>query len=84
MGSYDGYKTGSDNIDFIKFKASANDSLVISNTNDISWTLLDKKGNVINDTNIFNNGTFLASGEYILQIENNNEEKSISYSVKLA
>ena len=84
MGSYAGYKTGSDNIDFITFKASANDSLVISNTNDISWTLLDKKGNVINDTNIFNNGTFLASGEYILQIENNNEEKSISYSVKLA
>ena len=84
MGSYDGYKTSSDNIDFIKFKASADDSLVISNTNDISWTLLDKKGNVINDTNIFNNGTFLASGEYILQIENNNEEKSISYSVKLA
>ena len=84
MGSYAGYKTGSDNIDFIKFKASANDSLVISNTNDISWTLLDKKGNVITDTNIFNNGTFLASGEYILQIENNNDEKSISYSVKLA
>ena len=83
MGSWSGTKEGSDEVDFITFKANAGDTLVITNIENSYWTLFDKKGNEIVDVSIFNNNTFLSSGEYILKLENN-EDKSISYSVKLA
>ena len=86
MGSWnDCTKEGSDAVDFIKFKANAGDTLIISNITEGNWTLFDKKGIEVTDVNIFDNNTntFLAKGEYILQLQNV-EDKSISYSVKLA
>lgn len=83
MGSWDGYKSGSDNIDHIRFKAEAEDILCLTGMDDDSWTLLDKKGNEINDATIFDGNKFMAAGEYILQI-NSDEEKSFTYGIELA
>ena len=74
MGSWSGSASGSDNVDYIKFKAAAGDILTVDGVTD--WTLLDKKGNDIGKN-------ITTAGEYTIKLENN-EDKSISYSITLA
>ena len=88
LGNWEGYTYGSDMVDHIKFKAAAGDILEICDAitnetlNDQYWVLLDKKGNEINSTDIFDtDGRFMASGEYIIKVET---EKNLAYSITLA
>ena len=88
LGSWEGYTDGSDMIDHINFKATAGDILGIFNAityetlDDQYWVLLDKKGNEIDSTGIFDNdGRFMVAGEYIIKVET---EKNLAYSITLA
>ena len=88
LGCWEGYTNGSDMVDHIKFKATAGDILEIFDAityetlDEQYWVLLDKKGNEIDSTDIFDNdGRFMATGEYIVKVEN---EKNLAYSITLA
>ena len=75
MGSWEGYKDGSDTVDYVKFKAAAGSVISVEGVED--WTLLDKKGNTIEGNEI------AAAGEYIIQLKHE-EENSINYSITLS
>ena len=73
LGDWSGAKEGSDEVDYIKFKAAENAQLTVSG--DVDWVLLDKKGNEIQE---------IAAGvEYTIQITNK-KEGSTSYTIELA
>ena len=58
------------------------DAITDETLNDQYWVLLDKKGNEIDSTDIFDtDGRFMASGEYIIKVET---EKNLAYSITLA
>ena len=73
LGDWSGAKTGSDEVDFIKFKATENAQLTIDG--EVDWLLLDKKGNEVD--------AITAAGDYIIQLENKKEE-STTYTITLA
>jgi len=73
LGDWSGAKVGSDELDFIKFKATADTTLQI--TGDVNWLLLDKKGNEVD--------AITAAGDYIIQL-NREEDKSTTYTIELA
>jgi len=73
LGDWSGAKVGSDDVDFIKFKATADTTLQI--TGDVDWLLLDKKGNEVD--------AITAAGDYIIQLENKKDE-SVTYTITLA
>ncbi|MBR7145626.1 MAG: hypothetical protein IKD10_11885, partial [Lentisphaeria bacterium] len=75
LGDWSGAKEGSDEVDFIKFKATENAKLTIGG--EVDWLLLDKKGNVIESKKI------TAAGDYIIQLENK-KDKSTTYTIELA
>ena len=78
LGSWEGYAEGSDTLDFIKIKIKEESALTFSDN--ISVTLLDKKGNAIEGVDLDS----IAAGEYVLQIEQQKDKTaSIAYSVKL-
>ena len=83
FGNWDGYKSGSDTIDHIRFTVEEGNTLSIVGIDDGDWILLDKKGNEISDNSVFDDSCFMVAGEYILQI-NSGEEKSLAYSIELA
>ena len=74
LGNWQGNASGSDTVDFIKFKASAGTEISVIGVD--NWVLMDKKGNDIGQT-------ISAPGEYILQLTNNGSD-SVAYSVTLA
>ena len=80
--SKEGSKEGSDTTDHIKFKAQVGDTLTVSDG--VDWTLLDKKGNAIDNIGgIFADGEFAVAGEYIIQL-NNKDKESTAYTITLA
>jgi len=80
--SKEGSKEGSDTTDHIKFKVQVGDTLTVSDG--VDWTLLDKKGNAIDNVGeIFADGEFAVAGEYIIQL-NNKDKESTAYTITLA
>ena len=77
LGSWDGYTAGSDTLDFIKIKVNEETALTFSDN--ISVTLLDKKGNAIEGADLDS----IAAGEYILRIEQEKKNGSIAYTIDI-
>ena len=75
LGDWTGYTKGSDDVDYIKFKAVAGDELIVDGIS--NWTLLDKKGNDIGKE-------ITAAGEYILKLESASDTPSGAYTITLA
>ena len=83
LGDWSGYTSGSDDVDYIKFKAVAGDELIVSGIDEENWTLFDGKGNLVKSKYIFADNEFKIAGEYIIKLENDADE-SIAYSIALA
>ena len=77
LGSWDGYAKGSDTLDFIKIKVNEETALTFSDN--ISVTLLDKKGNAIAGADLDS----IAAGEYVLRIEQEKKNGSIAYTIDI-
>ena len=74
LGAWEGYKEGSDTVDYIKFKAEAGDKLTVTGVED--WIFVDKKGNNIGKE-------ITAAGDYTIQLKHE-KDTSISYKIELA
>ena len=75
LGSWSGYASGKDTVDYLKFSAQAGDKVQISGLDAADWTLLDLKGNEIS--------SIAADGTYFLKLEHD-EADSVSYAIQLA